>query len=56
MAKIIATEGYREAGYEYINIDDCWPAHKRAPDGQLQSDPDRFPNGMKALADYVRGM
>ena len=54
MAKIVATEGYKDVGYEYINIDDCWPAHERAADGQLQPDPERFPSGIKALADYVR--
>ena len=53
MADIIASEGYREAGYEYVNVDDCWPAHERAADGRLQPDPDRFPSGMRALADYV---
>lgn len=45
--------GYRDAGYEYIIIDDCWPALTRTLDGKLQGDPKRFPSGMKALADYV---
>ncbi|TPX33253.1 alpha-galactosidase [Synchytrium microbalum] len=39
------------AGYEYVNIDDCWQVD-RLPDGTIGVDP-RFPNGMKALADYV---
>ena len=32
---------------------DCWMSHNRTSDGQLQPDPMRFPNGMKALGDYV---
>ncbi len=53
MADRMAADGYKEAGYEYIIIDDCWPAHERTAAGQLQPDPDRFPSGIKALADYV---
>ena len=54
MADAMATNGYKEAGYEYITVDDCWPADHRDKDGRLQPDPTRFPHGMKALADYVR--
>ena len=53
MAKVMATEGYLEAGYQYIIIDDCWPARDRAADGQLVPEPSQFPNGIKSLADYV---
>ena len=53
MADAMAANGYKEAGYEYIAVDDCWPADKRDKDGRLQPDPTRFPSGMKALADYV---
>ena len=53
MADIIAKEGYKDAGYEYVNIDDCWLAKERDSNGRLQPDPERFPSGMKALADYV---
>jgi hypothetical protein len=45
--------GYLDAGYEYIIIDDCWLSHERDAQGKLQPDPDRFPSGIKALADYV---
>jgi len=48
----IATNGMKEAGYEYVNIDDCWQV-ERNPDGTIQPDPVRFPSGMKALADYA---
>ncbi|KAK7503870.1 hypothetical protein BaRGS_00004993 [Batillaria attramentaria] len=53
MADRMASDGYRDAGYVYINIDDCWPAKERDANGSLVADPDRFPSGMKALADYV---
>jgi hypothetical protein len=53
MADRIAGDGYKDAGYQYVNIDDCWMAKERGPDGRLQPDPQRFPSGIKALADYV---
>ena len=54
MAKLLVEEGYRDLGYQYVNIDDCWMAKERDKNGSLVPDPDRFPNGIKALADYVR--
>ena len=53
MADIMAADGYRDAGYEYVAIDDCWLAHDRDSQGKLQADLKRFPSGMKGLADYV---
>jgi len=53
MADLVVTEGYKDAGYEYIMMDDCWLTHQRGEDGRLVADPDRFPSGIKALADYV---
>ncbi|KAK6176934.1 hypothetical protein SNE40_015137 [Patella caerulea] len=55
MADHIVADGYKDVGYEYVCIDDCWPTKERGPDGRLVPDPDRFPSGMKALADYVHG-
>lgn len=54
MADVMASEGYLEAGYQYVIVDDCWLANTRDADGRLQPDPTRFPRGMKHLADYVR--
>ena len=54
MADHMAADGYKDVGYEYVNIDDCWSNKKRDAQGRLQSDPERFPSGIKALADYVR--
>ena len=52
MADAMVSSGLRDAGYTYINIDDCWHGQRDA-DGFIQPDPKHFPNGMKALADYV---
>jgi alpha-galactosidase len=38
-----------------VNIDDCWQVSRDA-NGVIIADPQRFPNGMKALADYVHGL
>jgi hypothetical protein len=53
MADIMVSEGYLSAGYNIISLDDCWLDHNRSESGQLQADASRFPNGIKALADYV---
>ncbi|CAM9984442.1 unnamed protein product [Bubo scandiacus] len=53
MADRLAEDGWRELGYKYINIDDCWSAKQRDVAGRLVPDPERFPRGIKALADYV---
>ncbi|XP_064481592.1 hemicentin-1-like isoform X2 [Ornithodoros turicata] len=53
MAGILNSEGYLAAGYEYVNIDDCWMSDKRDVDGRLQPNATRFPSGIKSLADYV---
>jgi alpha-galactosidase len=52
MADAMATNGMKDAGYQYINIDDCWQG-QRDEQGFIQPDLKRFPSGIKALADYV---
>lgn len=42
-----------EAGYKYVNIDDCWQASERDENGRLQADPLLFKSGIKSLAEYV---
>lgn len=44
--------GFRDVGYEYIFIDDLWQGG-RDRQNNIIPDPEKFPNGMKALADYV---
>lgn len=53
VADQFVAEGYKEAGYEYVVIDDCWSLKGRDKNGKLVADPDKFPSGMKALADYI---
>lgn len=52
MADAMVSSGLAAAGYEYVNIDDCW-AYSRDANGTIQPDPSTFPSGMAALADYV---
>jgi hypothetical protein len=53
MADLMVSEGYLEAGYEYLNIDDCWAEHSRDESGRIVADQLRFPSGIEALSDYV---
>ncbi|KAG7301629.1 hypothetical protein JYU34_014606 [Plutella xylostella] len=55
-ADLMVSEGYLAAGYDYLGIDDCWLEKERGPDGRLVPDRERFPNGMKAVGDYVSFM
>ncbi len=52
IADAMATNGMKDAGYQYVNIDDLWQGERDA-DGKIQADPKRFASGIKALADYV---
>lgn len=52
MADAMVASGMKDAGYEYIVIDDCWQVG-RDSQGNIIPDPERFPSGIKALADYV---
>ena len=53
MADVMAEKGYRDAGYKYVVIDDCWSLRERDENGNLVADPEKFPHGMKYVADYV---
>ncbi len=55
MADTMVAEGYKEAGYEYVIIDDCWSLRRSVWMEKLVADPELFPHGMKALADYIHG-
>ena len=50
--KMVET-GLSALGYEYLVIDDCWALKERDENGRLVADPQKFPHGMKAVADYV---
>jgi alpha-galactosidase len=52
-ADIMVSSGLAAAGYNYIVLDDGWMTKERDVNGDLVADPVKFPNGMKALIDYV---
>jgi alpha-galactosidase len=54
-AKTIANSPLKDAGYIYINLDDCWQLTRDAQ-GNVHEDPKAFPSGIGALADYVHSL
>lgn len=52
-ADVFVESGLLSAGYEYLVIDDCWSEKKRYGNGLLVPDKNKFPNGIKAVSDYV---
>ena len=55
IADAMVSSGMRDAGYIYVNIDDCWHGSRDA-NGYIQPNPVTFPSGMAALADYVHSL
>ncbi|MGA5037498.1 NPCBM/NEW2 domain-containing protein [Streptomyces capoamus] len=53
VADLFVQKGLKDAGYRYVNLDDCWALPNRDAHGELVPDPARFPNGIGAVADYV---
>ena len=51
-ADALVSSGMKEGGYQYLVIDDCWHGDRDAH-GDIQADVQRFPSGIRALADYV---
>jgi alpha-galactosidase len=51
-ADAIVSSGMRDAGYQYVVIDDCWQGPRDA-DGFITADAKKFPSTIKTLADYV---
>ncbi|KAJ0104507.1 hypothetical protein Patl1_19229 [Pistacia atlantica] len=54
-ADAMVSSGLAAAGYEYINLDDCWAELNRDSQGNMVPKASTFPSGIKALADYVHG-
>lgn len=52
VADSLVSSGMRDAGYQYLVIDDCWQVG-RTPQGDIVPDPKAFPSGIKALGDYI---
>ncbi len=55
MADAMVKSGMKDAGYQYVVIDDCWQVSRDA-NANIVVDPQRFPHGMTALADYVHSL
>ena len=55
IADAVVSSGLAAAGYDHINLDDCWMDAARDANGDLQGDKKTFPSGMKALGDYLHG-
>ncbi|MFT4235650.1 MAG: NPCBM/NEW2 domain-containing protein [Microbacterium sp.] len=55
-AQAIVDSGMKDAGYEYINIDDCWAQTSRDEDGNLIADTEKFPDGIEGLADEIHAL
>ncbi|MEI9977077.1 MAG: alpha-galactosidase [Ignavibacteriota bacterium] len=54
-ADAMVKSGMKDAGYQYIVIDDCWQV-SRDEEGNIVADAQKFPHGIKAVADYVHGL
>jgi alpha-galactosidase len=52
-ADAMVSSGMRDAGYQYVVVDDCWFDPARDAQGNLRAHPTKFPSGMKALGDYI---
>jgi len=52
MADAFVTSGMKDAGYQYVNLDDCW-MDGRDSAGKIKVNASKFPSGMASLADYV---
>ncbi|MGB8988128.1 MAG: glycoside hydrolase family 27 protein, partial [Candidatus Sulfotelmatobacter sp.] len=55
MADAMVKSGMTDAGYQYVNIDDCWQVSRDA-NGNIVADPQHFPHGMKAVGDYIHSL
>lgn len=46
-------EGFAAAGYDFVSVDSCWAERERNPQGHVVANRTRFPEGMRAVSDYV---
>lgn len=56
VAQALLSNGMYDAGYRFINLDDCWSACNRSSNGSLYAEPTRFPDGMASVIDYVHNL
>ena len=55
-ASALVSTGLAAKGYEYVNSDDCWMLANRTAEGNMIPNPTKFPNGFKAVADFIHGL
>lgn len=55
-AKAFVSLGLKDVGYQYVNIDDCWSLKSRDSAGRLVPDPNKWPQGIKAVTDQIHNM
>ena len=53
VADAMVEQGFLEAGYQYLVLDDGWQARERDSQGKLMADPEKFPSGIKDVIDYI---
>ena len=56
IANAMIQNGMYDAGYRYINLDDCWSACNRTSNGSLYAEPTRFPQGMSTMIEYIHNL
>ncbi len=56
IAVAMKKSGLADAGYQYVNIDDCWQSSMRDESGRMQSDFTSFPSGIPALCKKVNDL
>jgi alpha-galactosidase len=55
-ADAFVSTGLAAAGYEYVNLDDCWMDGRDSATGRFKVDTGKFPSGIAALADYIHDL
>ena len=56
IADAMKKSGLLDAGYKFVNLDDCWHSSMRDKDGKLQGDLATFPRGIKPLVEDLNKM
>jgi len=55
-ADAMVSSGLKDAGYQYVNIDEGWWQGTRDSSGNITIDTSEWPGGMQAIADYIHGL
>lgn len=59
-AELVSSTGLKDAGFRYINMDDCWMLptanRTRGGAGPQQVNPDKFPDGLQPVVDHVHSI